>query len=88
MLPFYHLVLIDAPDGVWPEPDDVARLDADPVRCLDPAASAAMVAEIDAAQKAGDTLGGVVEVLVHGLPPASAATCTGTGGSTRGSRQR
>ena len=45
------------------------RLDADPVRCLDPAASAAMVAEIDAAQKAGDTLGGVVEVLVHGLPP-------------------
>jgi len=67
-----HVVAIgtvDAPDGVWPEPDDVARLDADPVRCLDPAASAAMVAEIDAAQKAGDTLGGVVEVLVHGLPP-------------------
>jgi chorismate synthase len=67
-----HVVAIgtvDAPDGVWPEPDDVARLDADPVRCLDQAASAAMVAEIDAAQKAGDTLGGVVEVLVHGLPP-------------------
>jgi chorismate synthase len=67
-----HVVAIgtvEAPDGVWPEPDDVARLDADPVRCLDPAASAAMVAEIDAAQKAGDTLGGVVEVLVHGLPP-------------------
>src|SRR4051794_1486724 len=67
-----HVVAIgtvDAPDGVWPEPDDVARLDADPVRCLDPAASAAMVAEIDAAQKAGDTLGGVVEVLVPGLPP-------------------
>jgi chorismate synthase len=67
-----HVVAIgtvDAPDGVWPEPEDVARLDADPVRCLDPAASAAMVAEIDAAQKAGDTLGGVVEVLVHGLPP-------------------
>src|SRR6476646_5666838 len=67
-----HVVAIgtvDTPDGVWPEPDDVARLDADPVRCLDPAASAAMVAEIDAAQKAGDTLGGVVEVLVHGLPP-------------------
>jgi chorismate synthase len=67
-----HVVAIgtvDAPDGSWPEPDDVDRLDADPVRCLDPAASAAMVAEIDAAQKAGDTLGGVVEVLVHGLPP-------------------
>ena len=67
-----HVVAIGtaaAPDGSWPEPDDVARLDADPVRCLDPAASAAMVAEIDAAQRAGDTLGGVVEVLVHGLPP-------------------
>ena len=67
-----HVVAIgtaEAPDGSWPGPDDVERLDADPVRCLDPAASAAMVAEIDAAQKAGDTLGGVVEVLVHGLPP-------------------
>jgi chorismate synthase len=39
------------------------------VRCLDPGASAAMVAEIDAAQQAGDTLGGVVEVLVYALPP-------------------
>jgi chorismate synthase len=67
-----HVVAIgtaEAPDGLWPGPDDVPRLDADPVRCLDPAASAAMVAEIDAAQKSGDTLGGVVEVLVHGLPP-------------------
>ena len=44
-------------------------MDADPVRCLDPAASAAMVAEIDAARKAGDTLGGVIEVVAHGLPP-------------------
>ncbi|MDQ1628899.1 MAG: chorismate synthase [Actinomycetota bacterium] len=67
-----HVVAIgeaDAPDGVWPTPEDVARLDADPVRCLDPAASAAMVAEIDAARRAGDTLGGVVEVLCYGLPP-------------------
>jgi len=39
------------------------------VRCLDPAASAAMTAEIDAAHRAGDTLGGVVEVLAYGLPP-------------------
>jgi chorismate synthase len=39
------------------------------VRCLDPDASAAMVAEIDAAHRDGDTLGGVVEVVVHGLPP-------------------
>jgi chorismate synthase len=67
-----HVVSIGgarAPDGVWPTPDDVARLDADDVRCLDPQASAAMVAEIDAAHKAGDTLGGVVEVLAYGLPP-------------------
>ena len=43
-----------------------------------------MVAEIDAAQQDGDTLGGVVEVVAYGLPPGWAATCTGTGGSTRG----
>jgi chorismate synthase len=60
---------VRAPAGTWPQPDDVARLDADPVRCLDPEASAAMVAAIDQAHKDGDTLGGVVEVVVHGLPP-------------------
>jgi chorismate synthase len=67
-----HVVSIgtaDAPAGSVPMPDDVARLDEDPVRCLDPAASKAMVAEIDQAHKDGDTLGGVVEVVVHGLPP-------------------
>ena len=58
-----------APDGAAPGPDDGERVDADPVRCLDPAASAAMVAEIDAARKDGDTLGGVVEVLAYGVPP-------------------
>jgi chorismate synthase len=52
-----------------PGPRDLAAIDADPVRCLDQAASAAMQAEIDAARKDGDTLGGVVEVVVHGLPP-------------------
>jgi chorismate synthase len=67
-----HVVAIGAalaPDDVRPEPEDVDRLDQDPVRCLDPAASAAMVAEIDAAHRDGDTLGGVVEVLAYGLPP-------------------
>ena len=54
---------------VLPTIADVAALDADPVRCLDAAASAAMQAEIDLARKEGDTLGGVVEVVVHGLPP-------------------
>jgi len=56
-------------DAAVPTPDDVAALDADPVRTLDAAASAAMVAEVDAARKAGDTLGGVVEVIATGLPP-------------------
>ena len=57
------------PDEVMPGPDDGAAVDADPVRCFDAATSAAMVAEIDAVRKDGDTLGGVVEVLVFGLPP-------------------
>ncbi|MFR9674124.1 chorismate synthase [Streptomyces sp. TR02-1] len=57
-----------APHGSLPVPGDVDRLDADPVRCLDPAASEAMVAEIDQAHKDGDTLGGVVEVLAYGVP--------------------
>jgi chorismate synthase len=60
---------VSAPEGVVPAPDDVARLDADPVRCLDPDASKQMVERIDQAHKDGDTLGGVVEVVVHGLPP-------------------
>ena len=64
-----QLADVRAPAGVWPQPDDVARLDEDPVRCLDPETSAAMVAAIDQAHKDGDTLGGVVEVVVHGLPP-------------------
>jgi chorismate synthase len=60
---------VRAPDGVVPGPDDLAKLDDDPVRCLDPEASAAMVARIDQAHKDGDTLGGVVEVVATGLPP-------------------
>jgi chorismate synthase len=56
-------------DAVLPTPDDVDALDADPVRTLDAAGSAAMVAEVEAARKDGDTLGGVVEVVAYGLPP-------------------
>ncbi|MFF5109333.1 chorismate synthase [Streptosporangium sp. NPDC000509] len=55
--------------GVVPGPGDLEAIDADPVRCADPAGSAAMVAEIDKAHKDGDTLGGVVEVIAYGLPP-------------------
>jgi chorismate synthase len=67
-----HVVSIGtavAPDGLIPARGDSPAIDADLVRCLDPEASAAMVAEIDLARTEGDTLGGVVEVVVHGLPP-------------------
>jgi len=55
--------------GLVPQPGDAERIDADPVRCLDPEASAAMVTEVDAAKRDADTLGGVVEVLAYGVPP-------------------
>ncbi|HET7660544.1 MAG TPA: chorismate synthase [Oryzihumus sp.] len=58
-----------ADDAPAPTPDDVAGLDASPVRSLDVPGTTAMVAEIEAAKKDGDTLGGVVEVLAYGLPP-------------------
>jgi chorismate synthase len=67
-----HVVSIGsvaAPIGVIPRPGDEERVDASPVRCLDDGASTAMVAEIDETKRAGDTLGGVVEVVVYGLPP-------------------
>ena len=67
-----HVVAIGQvriPDEVMPGPEDAAAIDADPVRCFDAETSTAMVAEIDEAKKAGDTLGGVVEVLAFGLPP-------------------
>jgi chorismate synthase len=52
-----------------PKPSDVKALDEDPVRCFSNSVSALMVAEIEDCHKAGDTLGGVVETLVYGLPP-------------------
>ncbi|HEY6275050.1 MAG TPA: chorismate synthase, partial [Streptosporangiaceae bacterium] len=67
-----HVVAIGpvcAPVSVRPGPADGGQVDADPVRCLDPAASEAMRAEIDAARGDADTLGGVVEVIAYGLPP-------------------
>jgi chorismate synthase len=60
---------VQAPENKMPGPQDQQAIDADPVRCADPATSQAMVAEIDAVKKDGDTLGGVVEVLAFGLPP-------------------
>lgn len=66
-----HVVSIGASEpytGPVPAAADIAAIDADPVRAFDAAASADMVARIEAAKKEGDTLGGVFEVVVHGLP--------------------
>lgn len=57
-----------ATEGAVPMPGDSERVDASPVRAVDDASTAAMVAEVDAAKEDGDTLGGVVEVVAHGLP--------------------
>ena len=51
-----------------PRPADLARIDDSPVRCFDQATQDKMIAEIEAAAKDGDSLGGVVEVLAYGLP--------------------
>ncbi|MCU0281846.1 MAG: chorismate synthase [Acidimicrobiia bacterium] len=65
-----HVVAIGkvAAGGRLPEARDRRRIDRSPVRCLDREAAAEMVAEIDRARRAGDTLGGVVEVLAFGVP--------------------
>ncbi|MEI7547810.1 MAG: chorismate synthase [Actinomycetota bacterium] len=54
--------------GRRPLPSDLVRVDADEVRCFDAAASAAMIEEVKAAGKDGDSLGGVIEVLGYGVP--------------------
>lgn len=64
-----ELGAVAARPGVVPTPGDRDAVDADPLRCIDPDASARMVAEVDAAKKDADTLGGIVEVLAYGLPP-------------------
>ena len=71
---------VATPSGVVPGPADGDAVDESEVRCFDPATGAAMIAEIDAARRAGDTLGGVVEVLAYGLPP-------GLGSHTHGDRR-
>ena len=61
---------VSVPDGYkLPIMSDRARIDEDPVRCADAKTSAAIVKEVEAAHKDGDTLGGVVEVLAYNLPP-------------------
>jgi chorismate synthase len=61
---------VEVPEGsALPAYSDREQVDEDPVRCFDAKTSAAMVAEIEDAHSAGDTLGGVTEVLVFNLPP-------------------
>jgi chorismate synthase len=66
-----HVVQIggaQASAGLRPLPGDLARVDESPVRCFDPEAEAEMIAEIKAAAKEGDSLGGTVEVAAYGVP--------------------
>src|SRR5262249_10802006 len=56
-------------DGYDPDTVSVAELEASPVRCPDPEASARMVAAIDEAAEKGDTLGGTFRVIARGVPP-------------------
>lgn len=66
-----HVISIGASkpyDGPPPQFSDLEKIDASPVRAFDEAAESAMIAEIEDAKKDGDTLGGVVEVVVDGLP--------------------
>ncbi|MCG7607038.1 MULTISPECIES: chorismate synthase [Mycobacterium] len=66
-----HVISIGASEpyaGPPPQFSDLEKIDASPVRAFDEAAEASMIAEIEAAKKDGDTLGGVVEVVVEGLP--------------------
>jgi chorismate synthase len=68
-----HVISIGAaqvPDGTaLPTPGDLDVVDKSPVRVFDAASSDRLVEEIDEAHRAGDTLGGIVEVLAYGLPP-------------------
>ena len=57
------------PDGIVPAKNSINQIDEDPVRCIDKSTSDQMQELISVAHKSGDTLGGVVEVVVYGLPP-------------------
>lgn len=59
---------VQAEMGARPAPGDLEAVDASPVRCFDPQAEAAMIDAIEAAGAAGDSLGGVFEVLAYDLP--------------------
>jgi len=66
-----HTVAIGSVSGGLnlPRPENIEEVDSDPVRAFDPVLSARLIEEVDKAHKDGDTLGGVVETLVYGMPP-------------------
>ena len=64
-----RIASVSVSDPGEPGPEDFASIDESPVRCLDPEAEAAMVAEIDRLRKANESLGGVFEVRAFGLLP-------------------
>jgi chorismate synthase len=66
-----HVVQIGearATRGLRPGPSELGAVDDSPVRCFDPTAESEMIAEIKAAAKEGDSLGGAVEVAAYGVP--------------------
>lgn len=65
-----HVIALGTVQAAVPEPLPTplnAAADQSPVRCLDPVASQSMLTAIDAAKRAGDTLGGIVEVVGRGV---------------------
>lgn len=77
-----HVISIGAStpyDGPSPVPSDLAAIDASPVRAFGAAAGESMIEEIEAAKRDGDTLGGIVEVVVHGLPVGLGTFVSGEG---------
>ena len=65
---YSHVIAIGGIDAVIPETIDWAAVEQSPVRCADPIAAQRMMAEIDAAREAGDTVGGAVEVIAEKVP--------------------
>ena len=68
---YSHVISIGASDpynGPSPQFSDIDAIDESPVRAFGKDAEESMIAEIESAKKAGDTLGGIVEVIVDGLP--------------------
>ena len=59
---------VGAPADLRPTPEDLDIVDENEVRCFDPDTARAMIAEIKAAAKEGDSLGGIVEVVAYGVP--------------------